>query len=113
MLAPGGRVVLTSWAAVDRADERVPARLRAVDLGAGLASAGFVDIDVHERDDWRAIDRAMMQEAATLEPGDDVALRSFRDEGVRSLENFDQVRRVMGTATATEAGADTGARAGM
>jgi len=37
----------------------------------------------------------MREEAAALDPGDDPALRSFHDEGVRSLETFDLVRRVI------------------
>ena len=42
----------------------------------------------------------MWEEALALEPGDDPALRSFHDEGVRCLETFDLLRRVIGTATA-------------
>ena len=42
----------------------------------------------------------MWQEAAALDPGDDPALRSFHDEGVRSLEIFGLVRRVIATACA-------------
>ena len=34
------------------------------------------------------------------DPGDDPALQSFQDEGVRSLQIFDQIRRVLATATA-------------
>src|SRR5262245_61277365 len=44
ILVPGGRVVLTGWEAVDRNDSRVPDRLRSVDVGAGLAAAGFHDV---------------------------------------------------------------------
>jgi hypothetical protein len=35
-----------------------------------------------------------------LDPGDDPSLRSFHDEGVRSLEIFDLFGRVMATAIA-------------
>jgi hypothetical protein len=42
----------------------------------------------------------MWEEAAALDPGNDPALRAFHDEGVRSLEIFGLVRRVMATATA-------------
>jgi hypothetical protein len=42
----------------------------------------------------------MWEEAAALDPGQDPALRSFHDEGVRSLPTFDLVRRVIATATA-------------
>ena len=100
VLAAGGRAVLTSWEAYERNDERVPARLRRVDLRAGLAGAGFADVEVGDRPGWRARERAMWEEAAALDPGDDPALRSFHDEGVRSLVMFDLVSRVMATATA-------------
>jgi hypothetical protein len=42
----------------------------------------------------------MWQEAAALDPGDDPALQSFHDEGMRSLEILDLTRRVIATATA-------------
>ena len=42
----------------------------------------------------------MWEEAAAFDPGSDPALRSFHDEGVRVLETFDLVRRVIATATA-------------
>lgn len=100
VLVPGGRVVLTCWEPLDQDDERLPDRLRRVNLGAGLTAAGFDNVEVLDRPAWRARERAMWEEARALEPGDDPALRSFHDEGVRVLENFDLLRRVMGTATA-------------
>jgi SAM-dependent methyltransferase len=100
VLAPGGRAVLTCWEALDRDDGRLPERLRAVDLRAGLAAAGFVDVEVHERPDWQAIERAMWAEAAALDPGEDPALRSFHEEGVKVLEFGHLSRRVMASATA-------------
>jgi SAM-dependent methyltransferase len=100
ILESGGRAVLTCWETDDRDDERVPARVRQVDLRAGLTAAGFADVEVHDRPDWRAWERAMWEEAAALDPGDDPALRSFHDEGVRSLDMLDLVRRVLATATA-------------
>ncbi len=42
----------------------------------------------------------MWQAAAALDPGDDPALQSFHDEGMRSLEILDLTRRVIATATA-------------
>jgi SAM-dependent methyltransferase len=104
ILVPGGRVVLTCWESLDRDDERVLDRLRRVDLAAGLTAAGFDHVDVRDRPTWRAAERAMWQEAAELDPGDDPALRSFYDEGVRSREIFNLIRRVMGTATAPVTG---------
>lgn len=100
ILAPGGRAVLTCWEARQPGDDRVAARLRRVDLHAGLTGAGFTGVDVRERPQWRDSERVMWEEAAALDPGDDPALRSFHDEGVRSLATFGLVRRVMATATA-------------
>jgi SAM-dependent methyltransferase len=100
VLAPGGRAVLTCWEPLDHDDERMPARLRRVDPGTGLAAADFDNIQVRDRPGWRARERAMWEEAAELDPGDEPALQSFHDEGVRSLEIFDLVRRVIATATA-------------
>jgi SAM-dependent methyltransferase len=100
VLAPGGRAVLTCWESLDQDDERLPDRLRRVNLGAGLTAAGFDNVEVRDRPAWRAHERAMWEEARALEPSDDPALRSFQDEGVRFLEIFNLIRRVMGTATA-------------
>ncbi|QWZ09171.1 methyltransferase domain-containing protein [Nocardioides panacis] len=99
VLRPGGRVVLTCWEVVDPDDETQPAGLRAVDLRGGLVAAGFTGVEVVERPDWRLDERAMWEEAVTLDPGDDPALLSFRDEGVRSLRHHDARRRVWATAS--------------
>jgi SAM-dependent methyltransferase len=99
VLRPGGRVVLTCWEVVDPDDETQPAGLRAVDLRGGLLGAGFTGVDVVERPDWRLDERAMWEEAVTLDPGDDPSLLSFRDEGVRSLQHHDARRRVCATAS--------------
>jgi len=100
ILAPGGRVVLTNWEPREPGDERLPIRLRHVDLGAGLAAAGFADIEVRERPGWRDQERAMMEEAAALDPGDDPALRSFHEEALRAPLIQGLTRRVMASATA-------------
>lgn len=102
VLKPGGRVALTCWEPVDRADERVSARIRRANLADGLRRAGFTDIEVRERPSWLARERAMWEEAVTLDPGDDPALRSFRDEAVRSLEWGDLLRRVLAVATSPQ-----------
>jgi SAM-dependent methyltransferase len=98
ILRPGGRVALTCWEAVDPGDLAVPERLRRVDLRGGLERAGFLQVTVRERAGWREAERAMWAEAVRLDPGDDPALQSFHDEGVRSMDLFDRVRRVMATA---------------
>jgi SAM-dependent methyltransferase len=100
VLVPGGRAVLTSWEPVEFGDERLSERMRRVDLGAGLRAAGFADVEVADRPQWLALERAMWQEAVALDPGNDPALRSFHDEGVRSLANYELHRRVIATATA-------------
>lgn len=85
VLRPGGRVALTIWEAVDHADERIPARIRADDTEAGLVGAGFTDVVVREDPQWRVAERAMWEEVAALDPGVDPGLRSLHDEGVRVL----------------------------
>jgi SAM-dependent methyltransferase len=100
VLVPGGRAVVTSWEALDRADERLSERMRRVDLGAGLRAAGFTDVEVSDRPHWLACELAVWQEAVGLDPDANPAFRSFHDEGVRSLGYVDGLRRVMAAATA-------------
>jgi len=100
ILAPGGRAVLTCWEPQEPGDERLPARLRHVDLAAGLTAAGFGKVEVRHRPAWRARERAMWAEAAALDPGDDPALLSFHNEALRSPTVIDLTRRVMATAIA-------------
>jgi SAM-dependent methyltransferase len=101
VLKPGGRVVLTCWEALDRNDERLSLRVRRADLGAGLHQAGFTDVEVRERPSWLAREHALWEEAVTLDPGDDPALRSLHAEGVKSLEwaSAGLLRRVLAVAT--------------
>lgn len=100
VLRPGRRVVLTCWVPVGMDDVRVPERIRRVDLRRGLAGAGFDEVEVVEKPGWQSTERAMWEEAAALDPGDEPALRSFHDEGVRALEMSDLLCRVMATAAA-------------
>jgi SAM-dependent methyltransferase len=99
VLQPGGRVALTCWEPVDRADERVGVRIRRADLADGLRRAGFINIEVRDRPSWLAREQTMWEEAITLDPGEDPALRSFHDEGVKSLQWGDLLRRVLAVAT--------------
>ena len=100
VLREGGRVVLTGWEASVRGDERVPARLRDLDIERSLQDAGFADVVVSDRPLWREAELRMWAEAAALDPGDDATLVSFHDEGVRSLAAPESLRRVLASATA-------------
>lgn len=100
VLVPGGRLVITCWEAIDPTDEQSPERLRQLDLAKQLPLAGFVDCAVADKPAWRAAEKALWDEATTLDPGDDPALRSLQDEGRRVLARFDAVRRLLATATA-------------
>jgi SAM-dependent methyltransferase len=100
VLRPGGRAVLTCWQVSNPNDESVPQRLRDVDLGKGLAAAGFADIAVVERPEWLDRELAMWAEAADLDPGDDPALQSLHEEGVHVLAMAGATRRYIASATA-------------
>ncbi len=100
VLKAGGRVGLTCWEPSGQDDAKLSDRLRRMDLAAGLARAGFTAIEVRERPAWRERERAVWEEAVTIDPGNDPALLSFHGEGVRSLEQFALIRRVLATATA-------------
>ena len=107
VVRPGGRVALTCWEAVDHDDQRLSPGLRRVDLAAGLAAAGFTDIEVREKTSWRDRERALWEEAAAIDPGADPALESLHEEATRSLDHFDLIYRVLAVATAP--GGPTGA----
>jgi SAM-dependent methyltransferase len=99
LLTPGGRLALTCWEAVGSSDDRVPRRIYAVNLRRDLPKAGFVDVEVHEKPEWRQAERAMWEQALAA-PASDAAVRSLQSEGRRSLDTFDSLRRVFATATA-------------
>jgi SAM-dependent methyltransferase len=99
VLKPGGRVVLTCWEPLDRNDERLSLRVRRADLGAGLRQAGFTDVEVRDRPSWLAREHALWEEAVTIDPDEDPALRSLHAEGVKSLEWTGLLRRVLAAAT--------------
>lgn len=100
ILRPGGRVALTTWEPIDHSDERVSERLRRVDLAAVLAAAGFRDVSISQRDDWRQKEHALWLEAAELDPAGDPALESAVEEANRVLPTWDLLRRVFATAVA-------------
>jgi SAM-dependent methyltransferase len=100
ILRPGGRVVLTSWEAVDRGDEAVSERLRKVDLSGALDEAGFLDVSTSERPSWHELNLQLWQAAVEIDPGDDPAMKSTVEEAHRSIDNHDKLRRVFATASA-------------
>jgi SAM-dependent methyltransferase len=102
VLRPGGRVVLTCWEPLDRDDERLSPRVRRANLGAGLRQAGFTDVEVRDRPSWLAREHALWEEAVTLDPGYDPALRSLHAEGVKSLRWTALLRRVLAAATSPQ-----------
>jgi SAM-dependent methyltransferase len=99
VLKPGGRVVLTCWEPLGRNDERLSPRVRRANLGAGLHQAGFTDVEVRDRPAWLAREHALWEEAVTIDPGEDPALRSLHAEGVKSLEWTSLLRRVLAVGT--------------
>jgi ubiquinone/menaquinone biosynthesis C-methylase UbiE len=107
VLKPGGRVVLTCWEPSGRADGQLSPRVRRVNLAAGLHQAGFTDVEVRDRPSWLAREQELWEEAATLDPGNDPALRSLRDEGVKSLQWAALLRRVLAVATSPSSGTTT------
>jgi SAM-dependent methyltransferase len=102
VLVPGGRLVITCWETVDASDERVPESLRQLDFARQLPLAGLTHVEVADRPVWREIERALWQEAVTIDPGDDPALLSLHTEGRRRLDTFDAARRVLVTARAPD-----------
>lgn len=100
VLVPGGRVVLTTWEARDRDDQRVNERHRHTDTYGRLTEAGFADIRVVERPEWRTAERRLWEDAAAIDPGGDPDLQDLHEEAASILPVFDLIRRVQATATA-------------
>jgi SAM-dependent methyltransferase len=100
LLASGARLVLSCWEAAGPPDERVPPRIRAVNLRRDLPAAGFADVQVHEKPEWREAERRMWQEALAAPADSDAAVRSLQTEGRRALDTFESLRRVFASATA-------------
>jgi SAM-dependent methyltransferase len=99
VLAPGGRLVLTSWE-TSGDDESLPQRLRDLDLSSDLAAAGFVSIWVAYKPGWGAVERELWQEAIALDAGDDAALQQMQDEAKQTMTYFAALRRAFAIAEA-------------
>lgn len=81
VLASGGRLVLSCWEAVDSSDGQVSPRIHAVNLRRDLTAAGFVNVQVHDKSEWREAERSMWK-AMVAAPGEsDSAVRSLQTEG--------------------------------
>jgi SAM-dependent methyltransferase len=100
VLVPGGRLVITSWEPVDATDQRLPARMREMDLARQLPEAGFLDVEVVEKPAWREAERRLWEAALAFDAPDDPAMRSMQEEARRMLSTFEGLRRILATATA-------------
>ena len=100
LLTPRAQLVLSCWEAADPADERASPRIRAVNLRRDLPAAGFTEVQVHDKPEWREIEHRMWQEMLAVPADADAAMVSLQREGQRSLDTFDSLRRVFATATA-------------
>ena len=98
VLRSGGRIALTGWEPVNHNDPVHSERMRTCGLGASLAAAGFVDIQVDDRPEWLAAERACWQEIVGHDPATHPALPSAIAEGRRSLASWGTLRRVYATA---------------
>ncbi|WP_394619954.1 class I SAM-dependent methyltransferase [Lentzea sp. JNUCC 0626] len=103
VLRPGGRLVVTCWQPVDPADTSVWRKFRDLDMAVQLPLAGFVDVSVVDRPEWRVVERRMWDEALTTDAVDDPAMVSMQTEARHVLATFDTKRRVLATATAPAA----------
>ncbi|WP_394619953.1 class I SAM-dependent methyltransferase [Lentzea sp. JNUCC 0626] len=102
VLRPGGRLAVTCWEAVDPADETVPRQFRDLDLARRLPEAGFVDVSVADRPEWRVSERRMWEEALATDAAGDPAMVSMQEEARRVLAVFERRRRVLATASVPE-----------
>ncbi|SFR26095.1 Methyltransferase domain-containing protein [Lentzea waywayandensis] len=97
VLRPGGRLAVTCWQAVDPGDDRVWRRIRELDLATQLPEAGFTDVEVVDRPEWRTAERRMWEESLDVEEPD-AAMVSMQQEARHVLSGFDRKRRVLATA---------------
>lgn len=99
VLRPGGRLVVTCWQPVDPGDERIWRKIRELDLAEQLPEAGFVEVDVEDKPDWRVAEKKMWEEALAVDAPEDPAMVSMQTEARHVLSNFDSKRRVLASAT--------------
>lgn len=99
VLRPGGRIAITGWEPVDRADPVHSDRLRTCEPGETLTSTGFTEVWVVERPQWLDAERAFWEDIVAHDPAEHPALPSAIAEGNRSLASWGALRRVFATAT--------------
>jgi SAM-dependent methyltransferase len=100
ILVPGGRLAVTAWEPTDPADERLPARIRRINLARDLAAAEFTEIEITSKPDWHETERALWESAIRTDSDGDPGLDALREEATRVLATHDSKRRVLATATA-------------
>jgi len=101
LLRPGGRLVITTWAAADQdASGGLPERIARMDIRRDLTVAGLVNIGVEARPDWSRTEVAFWSAASKLDPGDDPPMINLRDEAREFLPLADALQRLLVTATA-------------
>lgn len=99
VLRPGGRIAITGWEPVDRADSAHSDRIRTCDPAEALRSTGFTEMCVVERQQWLDAERAFWEDIVAHDPAEHPALPSAIAEGNRSLASWGTLRRVFVTAT--------------
>jgi len=75
ILAPGGRIALTSWEATNPADERNSQWARRIELMRDLTEAGFERVDVADKPVWREAERDLWESAIQADASGDPAIR--------------------------------------
>ena len=100
LLRPGGRLVITCWHPPEAGDPGLPARLRDLDVGRDLETAGLVDVDVQVRPDWSAVEHALWSAATALDPAAEPAVADLVEEAHELLPLAGSLQRVLVTARA-------------
>lgn len=100
VLRPGGRLIVTAWQTEARTEEAIPARIRSLDLQAALGEAGFGEITISVRPDWREDERRYWRAALDLDPDGDPAVQSLQEEAQQILPILDRLDRILAQATA-------------
>jgi SAM-dependent methyltransferase len=101
VLRPGGVAVLTTWGPLDPSDEVLPTRIRDLDLARALPTGGLVDVQVLDRSDWLAGERALWSAVLAADPAEDREIAEMREEAEFSTTTLlPRVRRVLATGRA-------------